>query len=634
MAINIVMGEALEGNPFNNTILVDLPSVDALFGYTGSNFPYDFWTAWNRVVDGKGGDDLIVRDRVGDFTPSATLWHSGEADNVQMTGNTKISGGTGSDTVDYQTAMGGLEIDLAPAVLSQPVENEIWSLSAQAQTATGIAKAYGPQIHDIHGHDYLASIENVNGSNHSDIIRGDDGNNVIDGNNGHDLIEGRDGHDTLEGGGMNDTIDGGEGNDAMQGGSGHDDMDGGDGNDGMHGGSGNDTLLGGDGEDTLLGNGGNDQLEGGDGEDLIFGGSGYDVAEGGNDNDIIFLQGVGGEAYGGHGSDYLAGGSQGDILDAGYFMGGVDTLKGYGGDDTLRAGRNDIVEGGSGNDTVELDMGYSYGKGLYVEIDGNGDGHFGRLSGGGGQLDSGELDSVENVITGNKHDTIDAVGNLANYVETNNGHDTVHTWGGNDAIVLGNGNDFANAGSGHDVVDAGAGHDEVWGHSGNDTLIGFSGDDTLRGGSGNDIMDGGSGEDVLTGGYGADTLLGGTDDDVFVWNAGDFGLDTILDFEMGGDKLNIQSFLDMPVPQGGSYVGKVFAVANAEGDAVLAAFSNVGLQAFVELDGISAAAANAAIASGDLFQEPEPAFDGPGGLLEVPFGGFGGGAFDGVDLVF
>lgn len=93
------------------------------------------------------------------------------------------------------------------------------------------------------------------------------------------------------------------------------------------------------------------------------------------------------------------------------------------------------------------------------------------------------------------------------------------------------GNDGANQLSGA------RGNDTLIGSAGNDTLKGNYGGDTLLGGAGKDTLKGGRGGDFLNGGTGNDTLLGGLGRDEFVFK-GNFGNDTILDFE-AGDLLNV-----------------------------------------------------------------------------------------------
>jgi Ca2+-binding RTX toxin-like protein len=67
------------------------------------------------------------------------------------------------------------------------------------------------------GHDAIAGIENVEGSQFADTLRGDSGRNSIFGRGGNDTIQGRGRSDYLEGETGTDTIDGGRGNDFCSG---------------------------------------------------------------------------------------------------------------------------------------------------------------------------------------------------------------------------------------------------------------------------------------------------------------------------------------------------------------------------------------------------------------------------------
>jgi Ca2+-binding RTX toxin-like protein len=99
-------------------------------------------------------------------------------------GDDIIDGGGGNDRVAYNTASGGVNVNLA------------------AGTATGAA-----------GNDVLTSIEYARGSEHADALIGSDIANDLQGRAGDDNIQGGGGNDTIHGGMGNDTIDGGEGQD-------------------------------------------------------------------------------------------------------------------------------------------------------------------------------------------------------------------------------------------------------------------------------------------------------------------------------------------------------------------------------------------------------------------------------------
>ncbi|MCT7943365.1 beta strand repeat-containing protein, partial [Shewanella holmiensis] len=103
--------------------------------------------------------------------------------------------------------------------------------------------------------------------------------------------------------------------------------------------------------------------------------------------------------------------------------------------------------------------------------------------------------------------------------------------------------DTSRVNDGDDILAGNEGNDILFGQGGNDELHGGSGKDMLIGGTGNDSLDGGSDNDVLIGGLGNDTLIGGLGDDTFVWSKGDTGIDTIMDFEVGNNKLHLSDLL-------------------------------------------------------------------------------------------
>ncbi len=84
--------------------------------------------------------------------------------------------------------------------------------------------------------------------------------------------------------------------------------------------------------------------------------------------------------------------------------------------------------------------------------------------------------------------------------------------------------------------------DVINGNQANDLIIGGKGNDLLLGGKGNDQIYGDIGNDTLIGGLGQDILVGGPGIDTFVLPtkgavSSDFLADTILDFQVGVDKI-------------------------------------------------------------------------------------------------
>jgi Ca2+-binding RTX toxin-like protein len=134
------------------------------------------------------------------------------------------------------------------------------------------------------------------------------------GTTGSDTLRGTTGADDLYGLGGNDGLYGLEGNDRLWGGSGVDALFGAAGNDQMYGEAGDDYMLGGLGADYLHGGSGNDRLRGEDGADVLNGGPGDNDLRGGIGNDTIIHYGraadgnPGGKAFydGGSGTDTLA----------------------------------------------------------------------------------------------------------------------------------------------------------------------------------------------------------------------------------------------------------------------------------------------------------------------------------------
>ena len=151
------------------------------------------------------------------------------------------------------------------------------------------------------------------------------------------------------------------------------------------------------------------------------------------------------------------------------------------------------------------------------------------------------------------------------------GDDTIRALAGNDTVAGGLGNDIIEGGDGNDVLrgDAnsrdpqdglpggndiifgGAGNDRIGGKAGNDILSGDAGDDFIWGDSGDDIIMGGTGNDILVG----DNFSGGSGSDLFVFGNGD-GTDTILDFEVGTDRIGLVdgelTFEDLTITQDGN----------------------------------------------------------------------------------
>jgi Ca2+-binding RTX toxin-like protein len=219
--------ETIVGTPYDDTILAGDGS-DKVFGFGGDD-----------QLLGQGGSDALIGGNGADF----------------------LDGGSGDgDTASYYDSPSGVTVNL--------------------KTGHGSGG-------DAEG-DTLQDIERVVGSNHNDILIGDDGDNDLYGHAGNDILLGEggtdylfghEGNDTLKGGGGSDRLEGGDGKDRLFGDADADWLYGEDGRDLLYGGDGNDYLYGGDGNDTLIGGDGSgwdgdDYLEGGEGADNLTGGTG------------------------------------------------------------------------------------------------------------------------------------------------------------------------------------------------------------------------------------------------------------------------------------------------------------------------------------------------------------------------
>lgn len=113
----------------------------------------------------------------------------------------------------------------------------------------------------------------------------------------------RDGH--LIGSDSNETLTGNANPNLIHGKGGADTISGGGGVDFLYGGTGDDTLYGGDGDDFIFGNAGNDTLNGGAGNDTLRGNLGNDIMNGNAGDDVIYFDN-GDTVDGGTGTDTLA----------------------------------------------------------------------------------------------------------------------------------------------------------------------------------------------------------------------------------------------------------------------------------------------------------------------------------------
>jgi Ca2+-binding RTX toxin-like protein len=358
----------------------------------------------------------------------------------------------------------------------------------------------------------------------------------LSGLGGEDRLFGASGADTLLGGADNDYLKGGEGNDTLLPGSGIDRADGGAGDDILdlagnltaadrfNGGNDNDTLkLSGDyaaGVNfiaTTLVNVETINLAAGhsyklalhnatnsagltiDGTSL---GSGDGLSVDGSAETSAALT-----ARGGAGDDALTGGAGKDMLSGGP---GNDTLNGANGDDMLMAGAGtDALFGSNGNDILELGASLDAAD----RIDGGSNNDTLNLDGDYGAGVIFTATTVTNVETFSLAAGHDYKLKLIDANNTAGVTVSASTLGTGDVLVFDGAaetlsNFGVSAGAGDDVVSAGGGNDWLTGGDGNDSLAPGSGHDTVNGGAGDDIL-------LLGGGLnGTDKIDGGADYDI------------------------------------------------------------------------------------------------------------------------
>jgi Ca2+-binding RTX toxin-like protein len=514
-------------------------------GVSGSGFSDTI--AGNAVDNWLGGGD--GNDRLEGLAGTDSLYGGSGGDNlIGGTGADLIDGGTGLDKASYSDATLGVVVDMQNAALN-----------------TGDAAG-----------DRLVAVENLEGSDLADTLRGDAQANALWGGDGNDRLEGRTGDDWLYGGDGDDTLFGGAGLDNIDGDIGvniasyadskvairldledtdlstgdaardryrdiqgfegsafGDTLLGSTGNDMVWGLAGNDRMDGRTGADRLSGGAGNDWLTGGEGVDTLLGGTGADRLDGGNGLDLASYADAAVAVL----SDMATPGA--NLGDArGDTLIGIEGLEGSAFNDTLRGGAaanrllggagKDQLEGRAGNDTLFGGVGDDV------------------LAGGAGNdiLNGGEGSDWVNYVdqtAGIRADLVDwtrsrgaaaldrltGIENLAgtayadflygdagaNRLNGGAGNDRLEGRAGADALDGGNGTDTLAGGDGDDTLSGGDGNDLALGGNDADRLSGGAGNDTLDSGSGTDWLDGGIGNDRVLGGAGADTLFGGTGND-------------------------------------------------------------------------------------------------------------------------
>lgn len=173
--------------------------------------------------------------------------------------------------------------------------------------------------------------------------------------------------------------------------------------------------------------------------------------------------------------------------------------------------------------------------------------------------------------------------------------DTIYGFTGNDTLIAGQdsilygGKDNDSlvgtlgvtlyGGQGSDSLMAGLGNNQVFGGAGGDSIFGANGEDSLYGDEGSDTLIGGRDGDVLTGGAGSDffvyTRITQSNDALgtgTIVSFADLGVDTIIGFESGVDKIVIEA----PNTQQPTFFGILLRPGEAGGVAFVTSEAKAG----------------------------------------------------------
>ncbi|TSD84416.1 hypothetical protein FFK22_032610, partial [Mycobacterium sp. KBS0706] len=194
-----------------------------------------------------------------------------------------------------------------------------------------------------------------------------------------------------------------------------------------------------------------------------------------------------------------------------------ETIVGSAGDDRITGrGGDDTLTGGSGNDVFVYDT-RGFGYDIITDFNTNGD----RIDL--SYLHVADFASLWHVLRQVGNDVFISLGHGGDYTE---------------GIRIKN-IALSSLSSADFVFDTSASALTVAGTDQRDVLFGGAGNDTISGGDTNDTLIGGAGNDRIIGGTGDDWLVGNAGHDVFVYNSREFNDDTIADFDINGDRIDL-----------------------------------------------------------------------------------------------
>ncbi|MGB5792578.1 beta strand repeat-containing protein, partial [Poseidonibacter sp.] len=471
---------------------------DTLYGSSDSNKLYG--NDGSDTLDGRAGVDSLYGGIGND-----TL--------IGGAGDDFIDGGDDNDTVDYSSTTNAVNLTLADGV----------------DTAT--ASIAGGES------DTIRNVENIIGSQASDVLTGNSGVNTLTGGGGNDTFKASGGEDVIKGNtngtdtldyssrgtlngtdGIKITLNGESESILKENGTNKDhlysieNITGTQADDTITGDDNSNTLKGGAGDDTLQGGNGNDYLVGGDntavGDTVDYSyvsdgvnlkGVNVDLDSNGtkgqginlNNSSLDILEGIE-NVIGSNNADTLSGDSSNNTLD------------GRGGDDTLQGGAgDDVFKGGDGVDTVDY-------SDVTVKLN----------------IDLGSLNPTE-VAVGQGIDTFEAIegvigGTNDDILKGTDGANNLRGYKGDDTLIGFGVTDTTNGTT--DSLDGGEGTDTVsYSFSMKDITLDLSlGDTEQTSGEGKVVitnvenLEGGFGDDTLTGNNDKNTLIGGFGSDVLI----------------------------------------------------------------------------------------------------------------------
>ncbi|QJB28959.1 calcium-binding protein [Limnospira fusiformis] len=548
---SLVYGDSLVGSDVSgNDVLVARGPGDTLFGGPGNDSLLGR-AAGVALVGGDGRDTIVAelpatlyggagRDLLVAVAGGNLMFGNQDDDTILggLQGNDTIYGGKGDDRIGFYNASGQSNVGLAvpPAVGGANQGNNWVNGNIGNDTIVGINT--GDSLYGGQDNDFIVGV----GS--GSYLSGDQGNDTLVAANIFRIQDPR-AYERVTGIGPSDfdpltqsfapfdtrpalvgvtqvTMMGGAGDDSIMGPIGRF-------------GEGQNSLVGGAGNDTIMSFAAQDTLLGGDGDDFLST----------NPSDQPTTQGIPSSRPGFAGGSVLDGGLGNDTL-VSAFLG--DSLFGGEGDDSLVGQLFSLMDGGSGNNTLdgrqwfntntipqEITVSLFGGAGndlIYAVNPAREDTDVGEE-----ELPVGD-DTITNVIAGGSGNDTIVLGTTNDILLT----DTANMLGddsitaalviGEDDVVEGetlqgvditnlHGNNTIEGSRGNDLIITGSGNDLLFGGAGNNTLLGGGGNDFLVGGEGNDILDGGPGNDTLYGGNSPNArqniLTGGEGDDHFVY---------------------------------------------------------------------------------------------------------------------